>query len=81
MSNSSYNNKDLKDNSNNKIYKNYNSRPNYTSSRNNNSNYGRMDNNNYRKYNNHDHTHSIYMNKKTYRDNKNSFYPGKKKKD
>ena len=81
MSNSSYNNKDLKDNSKNKIYKNYNSRPNYTSSRNNNSNYGRMDNNNYRKYNNHDHTHSIYMNKKTYRDNKNSFYPGKKKKD
>ena len=81
ISNSSYNNKDLKDNNNNKIYKNSYSRPNYSSSRSNNSNYGRMDNNNYRKYNNHDHNHSIYINKKTYRDNKNSFYPGKKKKD
>ena len=81
ISNSSYNNKDLKDN-NNKIYKNYNSRPNYISSRSNNSNYGgRMDNNNYRKYNNHEHNHSNYINKKTYRDNKNSFYSGKKKKD
>ena len=74
------NNKDLKDN-NNKMHKIYNSRPNYNNSRNNNSNYIRNDNNNYRKYNNHDHNHSNFIHKKTYRDNNNSYYSGKKKKD